>query len=707
MGMHMMAFFLFDLNWWWVVFQVVIGLGLVIFVHELGHFAVAKWCGVKCEKFYLGFDIFGLKILKFKRGETEYGIGILPFGGYVKMLGQEDNPARISEELERARGIVAAGGTLDPQTSAALFDPRSYIAQSVPKRMAIISAGVIMNVIFTFVVAVAAFFMGVPYVPSVLSGVPAGESAWQSGLRIGDEIVRIEDVENPRIEKDITTRVVLANLKEGVEFEVKRPGQEGTSTLRLFPKPHAERGRPTVGLGLYSFSMNVNPADPIVRKDWEQATSGAKKGECTLTAVGGTPVKTHLEYLMAIQRADWSKPLSMSFKAKVAPDKQQNTQEQEFEFDVKVAAVPWKDFGLVPTLGPVVALQDNLPDLPNPGAKSAGVKVGDRFVALNGEPIEDPFLFAEQLQKLAGDEVSLEVDRGGTRETLKVQLRTSDWCPGLLVEPDAPLLLPTLGACCELEPILAKDAGGPAAKSGLKKGEKISSVTILYSQAAEEKKGDDQSSSKEALPDKDEVLRLEKSKDSSDPTVGWAYLNWVMQHLDPGIEFNVTTSGGKETQSMESVNSDSRFVADRGLLFESLRRIQKADGLAQAIQLGGRESKEDLLQVYWFLQKLISGQVSTKLLGGPGTIAAAAGISAKQGLVPLMLFLAMLSANLAVVNFLPIPVLDGGHMLFLIFEGLRGKPVSEKFFVRVQLVGLAFLLCLMAYVLSLDVKRLF
>ncbi len=56
------------------------GLGFVIFVHELGHFLVAKACGVKCEKFYLGFDIYGLKLCKFQWGETEYGIGILAAG---------------------------------------------------------------------------------------------------------------------------------------------------------------------------------------------------------------------------------------------------------------------------------------------------------------------------------------------------------------------------------------------------------------------------------------------------------------------------------------------------------------------------------------------------------------------------------------------------------------------------------------------------
>ncbi len=92
-----------DWHNWGLIAQVAVGLGTVIFVHELGHFLVAKACGVKCEKFYLGFDIFGLKLARFRWGETEYGIGILPLGGYVKMLGQEDNPPRPREEIERAK----------------------------------------------------------------------------------------------------------------------------------------------------------------------------------------------------------------------------------------------------------------------------------------------------------------------------------------------------------------------------------------------------------------------------------------------------------------------------------------------------------------------------------------------------------------------------------------------------------------------------
>ncbi len=95
---------------YWTIAQVVLGLGFVIFVHELGHFIVAKMCGVKCEKFYLGFDVYGLKLAKFQWGETEYGIGILPLGGYVKMLGQDDNPYRAADEMKRARRDRGCGG---------------------------------------------------------------------------------------------------------------------------------------------------------------------------------------------------------------------------------------------------------------------------------------------------------------------------------------------------------------------------------------------------------------------------------------------------------------------------------------------------------------------------------------------------------------------------------------------------------------------
>ncbi len=90
------------------IMLVALGLGFVIFVHELGHFLAAKLFGVQCDKFYVGFDPpikigpirLPSKLFHFQWGETEYGIGIIPLGGYVKMLGQDDDPRNSRAELE-------------------------------------------------------------------------------------------------------------------------------------------------------------------------------------------------------------------------------------------------------------------------------------------------------------------------------------------------------------------------------------------------------------------------------------------------------------------------------------------------------------------------------------------------------------------------------------------------------------------------------
>src|SRR6476646_20139 len=201
LGMHLMA--TVDLagilSMIGIILQVAAGLGAVIFVHELGHFLVALACGVKVEKFMIGFDIGGYKI-SWRRGETVYGIGILPLGGYVKMLGQDDDPAHIKEQMQKSQVDVHnanAKPIKGPDGETYYVDRRSYLAKSVPQRMAIISAGVIMNVIFAVIFATIAYGMGVPYIPAIVSEVVPGAPAWQAGLEPGDEIVQLGDRKDP------------------------------------------------------------------------------------------------------------------------------------------------------------------------------------------------------------------------------------------------------------------------------------------------------------------------------------------------------------------------------------------------------------------------------------------------------------------------------------------------------------------------------
>jgi len=119
--------------------------------------------------------------------------------------------------------------------------------------------------------------------------------------------------------------------------------------------------------------------------------------------------------------------------------------------------------------------------------------------------------------------------------------------------------------------------------------------------------------------------------------------------------------------------------------------------------LGFRETVDSVSQVVRVLHGLLTGKVSWLNLGGPITIARAAGYEASEGFSQLLIFLTLLSANLAVLNFLPIPALDGGHMVFLAAEGVRGKPVDERFQVLLTVIGVVFLLGLIVILSIKDV----
>jgi regulator of sigma E protease len=107
------------------------------------------------------------------------------------------------------------------------------------------------------------------------------------------------------------------------------------------------------------------------------------------------------------------------------------------------------------------------------------------------------------------------------------------------------------------------------------------------------------------------------------------------------------------------------------------------------------------------LGKMLIGQASIQNLSGPISIAQYAGQSAALGMSYFFKFLAVISISLGVVNLLPIPVLDGGHLAFYLVEGVRGKPLSDQAIARFQQLGMAILIALMALAIFLDIQRLF
>ncbi len=133
--------------------------------------------------------------------------------------------------------------------------------------------------------------------------------------------------------------------------------------------------------------------------------------------------------------------------------------------------------------------------------------------------------------------------------------------------------------------------------------------------------------------------------------------------------------------------------------------IEKVDPLTAWIH--GFTSTYRLVEVTALsFAKLISGSVPKNSLGGPVMIAQVAGKQAQQGMVALIHFMAVLSVNLALINLFPIPVLDGGHLLFFLVEGIRGKPVAMKHREIAQAIGLTLILFLMFFVFYQDILRL-
>jgi regulator of sigma E protease len=189
----------------------------------------------------------------------------------------------------------------------------------------------------------------------------------------------------------------------------------------------------------------------------------------------------------------------------------------------------------------------------------------------------------------------------------------------------------------------------------------------------------------------------------------WASLTYLLQRSLPGTQVKLEWTRQKEEMSatLQPQECSEWFNPDRGFRLDRLTFPEKAETLGEAVSLGARETLHATLVVYRVLQKLGTQQVSFKALGGPISIFVLLKQAAQQSTPELLITLTILSANLAVLNFLPIPVLDGGHMVFLAWEGIRGKPADERVQFVLTCIGLALILSLMIWVIALDIGRWF
>jgi regulator of sigma E protease len=163
----------------------------------------------------------------------------------------------------------------------------------------------------------------------------------------------------------------------------------------------------------------------------------------------------------------------------------------------------------------------------------------------------------------------------------------------------------------------------------------------------------------------------------------------------------------EENMLGEKVDSYRIGISTPGVNVPDADRITIKRGPLQAVGEAMAQTYQISRLTLLSIGKLIKGTVSTKTLGGPIMIAEMAGQQAKEGLTNLIFFIAVLSINLAVLNLLPIPVLDGGHLMFFAFEAIMRRPVNTRMREIAQQAGIFILIMLMIFVFYNDITRLF
>jgi len=801
--------------WTWT--KVGLGLGLVIFIHELGHFLVAKWCAVHVQTFSIGFGP-ALPGCRFQWGETTYKLAVFPLGGYVKMVGEGED----SEEDEE--------------------DPRSFKNKTVWQRMAIISAGVVMNVVLGFVLFITVFMShGDKRTPGVVGRVEPGGPVWRSGVPTGSVIKQIGSLEDPSFD-DLLPEVGLSAEGRKLPFVVVTPEGKRLSTEieprlakgdrrpviglmtpaepRLVPQRGAQKRLRPVGYSSAAAKARevpLKPGDRVVATtdpdrpdepgamlDLKPVTGqdyDFKEFNRRLELLAGKPMTVLVQrrergaeippeairlpaqgFQFDDQIIGTTDPEGTPFNPHVVKELAKDPYDADkgyydyFDFQrrmrllagnpiivqvrrhgasrdadpVSVWVPPEYHYtfkGLRMRMGKVAGLRQR-----SPGATAEvirgdketygpGIKPGDRidqvevkeadgkivrFVAARNskpaggaaekdlDPVRLPFelkQWADRQQKASVQQlkVRLTVRRANPRthnadDTVTLEAAWDDawrFDDAVPYSPSAPMALSELGIAYYVDSTIEEATPeSPAAAEDLQKHDRIKAVKFFKPKKAPE---DPEETVKDWLK-----LKSEES-DATEEYNHWANVDWEMQHDSVDVRKLVllVDREGKEREVTLTAEPDPTWPeADRGWLLMGQKRLRKAESLAQAAAWGTKRTTDSIYYIYLGLLRMITGRLSfVDNTIGPLRIAEAAYTLAGEDFADFLIFLAIISVNLAVINFLPIPVLDGGHMVFLVYEKLRGKPASEQVRIVATYVGLALIVSLMLVVIFLDVKH--
>lgn len=318
---------------------------------------------------------------------------------------------------------------------------------------------------------------------------------------------------------------------------------------------------------------------------------------------------------------------------------------------------------LYPDIGKITA---------NSPAEKAGLMTGDRVVAVDGHPVQSWNDVLNGLEKRGGEPITFKVRRGN--DTIEITVRPEEktessmfgekkkyWEFGI-----SPLILPVVGEVMK---------GTPAEKAGLLKGDRIIEVKGMPVRTWEDVTETVHDSSGKPLR-----FKIERGTSVFERTI------------IPEEQKMTTVQGEKKIGLIGVRPAEKHFI--------------KRFGLIESTVLGVERTWEISVLTIMFIVKLIQHIIPAETIGGPIMIFQMAGKQASQGAMNYFTFMAVISINLGVLNILPIPLLDGGHLMFLGIECIRRKPLSESVLAMAQRVGLALLITLMVFALYNDILRL-
>ncbi|MDR4506170.1 MAG: RIP metalloprotease RseP [Candidatus Scalindua sp.] len=592
------------------VILVIAGIGLLIFVHELGHFLVAKKIGVRVLAFSLGF---GPAILRKKIGETDYRLSLFPLGGYVKLAGEQKDESCTGDEGE-------------------------FSSKRPGQRAAVLVAGVTCNTIFAFVAFIIAFRIGVPFVTSEIGQVIPGWPAWEAGILPGDKITRVNNISNPDFE-DVFVSIALNNSSEGLNVELERDGK--IQDVRIIPRFDPTLGIQRIGIAPAT-SLEVGKIFSFGDSDAPAQEAGLEIGD-TIIAVNGTGISTENEF-RELERSNPGKELVLS----VLRD--------DRKLDLKITPsvdTRWM-IGLSCTTLKIDSIKyDCL-------ANSIGLNKGDEIVKVNSQSVAGYSEFVNTITSLPDGKIELEIIRSHSTKLIEFNKSGEETVQEFL-EGFTPSYGLTVDATVE---------GFPSEKAGIKPGDKIVSLNG------------------EAMTRWEDLLQVIAASKGEQMEIAW------------------TRGNEKMVEQIIPIKSEESAQGRMGIRLKE-KKITRKYGLLLSCVVGTQKAIINIKRIYLTLQGFVSQKLSTKALGGPVLIAQASYESAKSGIGKLVYFLAIISINLAVLNILPVPVLDGGHLLFIGIEKIKGSPVSERTLVIANYIGLALILSLVIYATKNDIMRIF